>query len=52
LLNKNEIRLSDIAALCGFSDQPHFTRVFKRIVGISPGRWRRHSIATDWSHTM
>jgi AraC family transcriptional regulator len=33
--------LSDVALACGFSDQSHLTRVFKRLVGISPGAWRR-----------
>jgi AraC family transcriptional regulator len=33
--------LADIAAETGFADQPHFTRVFSRAVGASPGAWRR-----------
>ena len=33
--------LSDIAQLCGFVDQSHFTRVFCKSEGYSPGRWRR-----------
>jgi AraC family transcriptional regulator len=33
--------LSDIAQLCGFVDQSHFTRVFSKNEGYSPGRWRR-----------
>lgn len=33
--------LADIALLCGFSDQSYFTRVFKHLVGTSPGHWRR-----------
>jgi AraC family transcriptional regulator len=33
--------LSEIALNCGFSDQPHFTRTFSRMVGISPAAWRR-----------
>jgi AraC-like DNA-binding protein len=33
--------LSDIAQLCGFVDQSHFTRVFSKSEGYSPGRWRR-----------
>ena len=33
--------LSDIALACGFADQSHFTRVFTRTVGVSPGAWRR-----------
>ena len=30
-----------ISQLCGFVDQSHFTRVFSRSEGYSPGRWRR-----------
>jgi AraC-like DNA-binding protein len=30
-----------IARQCGFADQSHFTRVFRRLVGPSPGSWRR-----------
>ena len=33
--------LSDIAQLCGFVDQSHFTRVFSKSAGCSPGQWRR-----------
>lgn len=35
-------RLSDIALACGFADQSHLNRVFRRIMGVSPGVWRRH----------
>jgi AraC-like DNA-binding protein len=28
-----------VAALCGFADQPHLTRTFKRAVGVTPGRY-------------
>jgi AraC-like DNA-binding protein len=33
--------LSDVALECGFGDQSHLTRVFSRLVGTSPGVWRR-----------
>jgi AraC family transcriptional regulator len=33
--------LSQIALDCGMCDQSHFTRVFRRIVGMNPGLWRR-----------
>jgi AraC family transcriptional regulator len=33
--------LGQIAAECGFTDQAHLSRLFRRIVGESPGVWRR-----------
>ena len=33
--------LSEIALNCGMSDQSHFTRSFRRIVGESPSSWRQ-----------
>lgn len=35
-----EIPLCEIAFECGFSDQSHFTRVFKRQTGETPGAYR------------
>ena len=32
---------AEVAAVCGFADQPHLTRVFKRAVGVTPGRYAR-----------
>ena len=40
LLLDNAIRLVDVANLCGFEDQSYYTKVFKRIVGVSPKRYR------------
>jgi AraC family transcriptional regulator len=33
--------LSEIALRCGMSDQSHFTRSFRRIVGDTPASWRQ-----------
>jgi transcriptional regulator GlxA family with amidase domain len=33
--------LATIAVDCGFADQSHFTRIFSRMVGVSPAAWRR-----------
>ncbi len=41
LLENPEARLADIAVETGFADQSHFTRVFKRLTGLTPGRYRR-----------
>jgi transcriptional regulator GlxA family with amidase domain len=32
--------LSQIALACGMTDQSHFTRTFRRIIGQSPRQWR------------
>jgi AraC family transcriptional regulator len=41
LLLRSALGLADIAVMCGFVDQSHFTRVFARFEGDSPGRWRK-----------
>jgi AraC-like DNA-binding protein len=33
--------LVDIACACGFADQSHMTRQFRRAYGMTPGRWRK-----------
>ena len=41
LLKTSFASLSVIALDCGFADQSHFTRTFSRLVGVTPGIWRR-----------
>jgi AraC family transcriptional regulator len=36
LLRRDDVKLSELAAILGFSDQSHFTRTFRRIAGMSP----------------
>ena len=40
-LRDDRLSLTDVALACGFADQSHLTRVFTRMVGVSPGAWRR-----------
>ncbi|TAM07567.1 MAG: AraC family transcriptional regulator [Paraburkholderia sp.] len=32
--------VADVAAASGFTDQSHFTRHFRRVFGVPPGRWQ------------
>lgn len=41
LLSNRALSLTDVALVCGFADQSHFTRVLTAMVGVSPGVWRR-----------
>jgi AraC family transcriptional regulator len=49
LMLTTDASLSEIALSCGMSDQSHFTRSFRRIVGESPSFWRqtRHGAIED-----
>jgi AraC family transcriptional regulator len=40
LLRDDELSLAQVAARVGFWDQGHFTRHFKRVVGVTPKRFR------------
>lgn len=41
LMLTSRLPLSQVALECGMSDQCHFCRVFRRVVGTSPNAWRR-----------
>ncbi len=41
LLDEPGLPLAEIAQICGFVDQSHFTHAFFKSEGCNPGRWRR-----------
>jgi AraC-like DNA-binding protein len=40
-MRASRMALSEVALVCGFSDQSHFTRQFHRVAGETPRAWRR-----------
>jgi len=44
-LHDRDASLAEIALEAGFSDQPHFSRAFKQVTGMTPARYRSAVIA-------
>lgn len=40
LLSNPFLRIQEVASACGFEDVNYFARVFRRRLGVPPGRWR------------
>jgi len=41
LLREGAASLAEISLATGFTEQSHFSRVFKEVVGVPPGTWQR-----------
>jgi AraC-like DNA-binding protein len=41
LLRRDEMSLTEIGVACGFGAQSQFIRAFNRVIGVTPGVWRR-----------
>lgn len=44
LITTTNMTLSEIALDCGFADQSHLSRVFLKVVGVSPSVWRHGAL--------
>jgi AraC family transcriptional regulator len=45
----SEAPLSEIAMNCGFADQAHFSRQFRRMMGSTPSTWRREKASQPFT---
>jgi AraC-like DNA-binding protein/DNA-binding MarR family transcriptional regulator len=43
MLREGARSLAEVALATGFAEQSHFARVFKEMVGVSPGAWQRRN---------
>lgn len=43
LLQNDALSVTDAGYAVGYSDLTHFERIFKKLTGVSPSRWRRNS---------
>jgi AraC family transcriptional regulator len=44
LMTNRSLRIIDIAESCGFTSQSQFSRVFKRVIGVTPRQYRRDTL--------
>ena len=52
MLEKNNLSMSEIAFECGFTNQYHFTRTFKKITRISPSGYRKCMRSQNQENTL
>jgi AraC family transcriptional regulator len=43
MLSEGTSSLAEVALATGFAEQSHFARVFKEMVGVTPGTWQRRN---------
>jgi AraC family transcriptional regulator len=44
LMKSQSLRIIDIAESCGFTSQSQFSRVFRRVIGVTPRQYRRDTL--------
>jgi AraC-like DNA-binding protein len=50
LITRSDASLGEVAETCGFCDVYHFSREFKRAVGVAPATWRRTELGATHRH--
>ena len=44
LMEHSNMKIKDVAEAVGFEDQLYFNKVFKKIIGISPSKYRSKAV--------
>ncbi len=52
LLRDTDITVKEIACQVGYSDPNYFNKVFRKIVGTSPGRFRQSNYNAPFGHLI
>jgi AraC-like DNA-binding protein len=52
LMMNSDAPLSEIAVSCGFADQAHFSRQFRRAMGRTPSAWRRERAPSPFTRRL
>jgi AraC-like DNA-binding protein len=52
LMLNSDAPLSEIAVHCGFADQAHFSRQFRRAMGRTPSTWRRERASSPYTRRL
>jgi transcriptional regulator GlxA family with amidase domain len=47
MLVTTNLPISEITFACGFEDQSWFSKIFKNLTGLTPGKYRERGIITD-----
>ena len=48
LVHEPGLSVKQIGEMCGYHDQGYFSRIFKRITGVTPGDWRKGISAEEY----
>lgn len=48
VITTTDLPLEQVAEICGYSSEVHFYRQFKKLTGISPGKFRRQVNPSEW----